>query len=140
VVPPVSTRGLRLYMEIPDDTLHFKPSGPPAEELTGVALAKSSRGRFLKAPHCLRRPRTLASQWMTSSRPTHRRSPVLSHEADIAKVQEWARSHQRLHHPAVRSAQDAARGQPEFLGSGIEDQTLNERHTVLAHQDKVRRA
>jgi hypothetical protein len=41
---------------------------------------------------------------------------TLSHEADIAKVQESLGHAKRLHHAALRSAQDAPRGQRDVSG------------------------
>ena len=45
-----------------------------------------------------------------SLRATAATNARLSHEADIAKVQGVARPRQRLHHEALRPAEDAARG------------------------------
>jgi hypothetical protein len=41
---------------------------------------------------------------------------ALSHEADIAKVLGVARSRQRFHDAALRSAQEQAGGQPDVQG------------------------
>lgn len=49
---------------------------------------------------------------------------ALSHEADIAKVQEWLG--QRLHHPPLRPTENAARRLPDLSGA-----VLGQRHIVF---------